>query len=93
MVTLGYQSSAAYYGIAPVVLYQGSQVTHVVKSGSMLVLVPLAGSLVIENENKGIKVNARSGEPVILRRGTYTIKARNRVVLLRGERCPTAISR
>jgi len=91
MVTLGYQTRAAYYGIAPVVLYKGSQVTQVVESGSMQVLILLAGSLAIENEDK--LISAHAGEPVILRRGTYKIKARTRVVLLRGERCPTAISR
>lgn len=90
MVALGWQSAAAYYGCSPMVLYAGSRVTEVVSKGSMTVLYPVLGAVTIQDEQKQTLIHARRGEPVVLRRhGRYTITAKGRVILLRGERCPT----
>ena len=90
MITFGWQAPAAYYGCGPVVLYAGSRVTEVVASGSMTILFPVLGAVTIQDEEKQSLINARRGEPVVLRRGRYTITAKaGRVLLLKGERCPT----
>lgn len=87
-LSVGWQSAAAYYGCAPLVLYAGSKQTLEVSRGSMTVLFPVFGTVTVAKD-AGNVTTARRGEPVILRHGRYTIAAKSRVLLLKGERCLT----